>query len=100
METDNCFKKFEELKVHLSECKDKQNLGKDLHSHMGEVMSHMVTHCPQEALNKLEEISYLMRNNDPEKTKEFLKMDEIHCYSLPSDAATKEATKENIDCAK
>ena len=55
------FKDFSDLKSHLSLCKgENPDLG-HLYGHVSEVMSHIVTHCPAEALNKVEEISYLLK---------------------------------------
>ena len=34
---------------------------KDLYKHLCSVMNHIVKHCPEEGLNKLEEISYLQK---------------------------------------
>ena len=49
---------------------------KNLYSHMSKVIDHIVEHCPLEALNKLEEISYLIKNEDKIKMEEFLKVNQ------------------------
>ena len=47
-------------------------------------MNHIVVHCPREALDKLEEISYLIKNGDILAIEEFLKMNESKLYAAPS----------------
>jgi hypothetical protein len=56
------FKEFGTLKQHLSGCKTAQ--GEDLFKHVSDIMSHIVVHCPEDALSKIEEISYLIKNKN------------------------------------
>ena len=53
-------KDFEDLKTHLQNTRgfDQNNF----YDHISDIMSHIIQHCPEEALNKLEEISYLLKN--------------------------------------
>jgi len=55
-------------------------------------MDHIVFHCPLEALNKLEEISYLLKHENTHDIQAFLKINEVKTYSKPADQQTKEAT--------
>lgn len=99
MATDNKFKDFEELKEHLRGCKGTDAKQKNLYDHVKEnVFTHMVTHCPSDALDKLEEISYCYKNENIPK-EQFLKMDEIHNYAKPADDSHVKATQEQIQKA-
>ena len=51
-------------------------------------MGHIVIHCPEEAINKIEEISYLIKNKKTHAIEEWLKVNEIHNYAQPSDKET------------
>jgi hypothetical protein len=57
---DKKFKEFGTLKEHLSGLKT--GTGSDLYKHMSDIMGHIVVHCPEDALNNIEEISYLLKN--------------------------------------
>ena len=35
--------------------------GGNFYDHVSDIMSHIIQHCPEESLNKLEEISYLLK---------------------------------------
>lgn len=48
------------------------------------MMNHIVVHCPRDALDKLEEISYLIKNGDYIAIEDFLKMNESKLYAAPS----------------
>lgn len=63
-------------------------------------MDHIIIHCPQEALNKLEEVSYLLKHKDTVACEEFLKMNEHHRYCMPADEETKSATSNVITESK
>jgi hypothetical protein len=41
-----------------------------------DVMNHIVIHCPEEGLEKFEEISYLLKHKDKHDLNEFLKVTE------------------------
>ena len=56
-------KDFDDLKTHLAKASAGDKKG-SLYDHVSDIMSHIVTHCPEEALNKLEEISYLIKNHE------------------------------------
>lgn len=77
------FKEFGTLKEHLTGCKT--STGGDLYQHMSEVMGHIVVHCPEDALNRIEEISYAIKKKDTLAIDEWLKTNEIHNYAKPSD---------------
>jgi hypothetical protein len=48
-------------------------------------MSHIVQHCPDQALNKFEEISYAMKHKESIKIEDFLETGVSRDYSKPSD---------------
>ena len=85
---------FQNLKARLD--KSKKPGGKDLYTHVSKVMAHLMKHCPEDAMNKLEEVSYLMKHKDTIKSDEFLKMKVTKDYAKPSDEATKLKTTETI----
>jgi len=60
-------------------------------------MNYIVSHVPQDGLNKLEEISFLTKNKDVIKTDDFLKSEESRCYAKPADKETKDATAYGIE---
>lgn len=78
------FKEFESLTVVLKSQKQGQNPNINLHKHINEVMNHIVLHCPTEALNKLEEISYLIKHGDTLAIEDFLKVNDPKMYAAPS----------------
>jgi len=78
------FKEFEQLAVHLKNQKLKSNPNLNLHKHINDMMNHIVVHCPRDALDKLEEISYLIKNGDYIAIEDFLKMNESKLYAAPS----------------
>jgi hypothetical protein len=88
-------KEFDDLKKHLSGLK-KQGADKNLYSHIEEIIDFIVVHCPDEALNKVEEISYLLKNQDTIALEEFLQTNDHKNYSMPSDESTLAATKEYV----
>ena len=85
----------------LKTCLSKQKKGdKDLYKHVSSVMSHIVKHCPQDALNKVEEVSYLIKHKDSIPMDQFLKTSMAKDYAQPSDPRTIETTKPYIDKSK
>ena len=56
----------------------------NLHKHINDIMNHIVIHCPNEALDKLEEISYLIKNSDMLAIEHFLKVNSGSLYAAPS----------------
>mmetsp|Transcript_17763 Transcript_17763/g.30077 ORF Transcript_17763/g.30077 Transcript_17763/m.30077 type:complete len:130 (-) Transcript_17763:1114-1503(-) len=73
---------------------------KDLYQHVSDVMSHIVQHCPQEALPKFEEISYLLKHKNEIDVNQFLKISVSKNYARPADEFTKEATQVAIEKSK
>ena len=64
----------------------KHSSGQDLYTHLVEVMNHIVMHCPEQGLDKFEEISYLLKQQKDGKIAslgEFLKVSEERAYSRP-----------------
>mmetsp|Transcript_6705 Transcript_6705/g.4838 ORF Transcript_6705/g.4838 Transcript_6705/m.4838 type:complete len:94 (-) Transcript_6705:660-941(-) len=55
-------KDYQDLKSLLRNSKvgDENNL----YEHVVEVMNHIIIHCPEEALNKFEEISFLLKKEN------------------------------------
>lgn len=89
METANCFKTFPDLKNHLTASKGGPDKNRDLNKHLSDIMDHIIIHCPTEAFNKLEEISYLIKNSDTVAMDKFLKINERPTYAQPADTITK-----------
>ena len=54
----------------------------------------------REDLDKLEEVSYLMKDNNPANLEKFLKTGVCKDYSAPSDESCREQTKPFIDSSK
>lgn len=85
----------------LKQALSKQKSGdKDLYQHVSKVMSHVVKHCPQDALNKLEEVSYLIKNKDNINMSKFLKTEVAKDYAKPADESTRQATQDFISKSK
>lgn len=53
---------------------------KNLFDHIIEVMDFLVVNYPDEAILRFEEVSYLIKRNDPSKLKQFLKTQESKRY--------------------
>lgn len=86
--------------MHLrnQKCADNQSL--NLHKHLTDMMNHIVIHCPEDSLNKLEEISYLIKHGDSLAIEDFLKVNESRLYAHPSTDDTTESTQSIIDDSK
>jgi len=56
-------------------------------------MDHIVEHCPSDALNKLEEISYLIKHGDKIRMEEFLKVNQCCLHAKPGETTIKKATQ-------
>jgi len=69
--------KFEGLKTILKNIKGHN--GKDLFSHLQEVFKRLILHYPDQALEKLEEVSYLIKQKDV-KMDDFLKLSDLRNY--------------------
>jgi hypothetical protein len=63
-------------------------------------MNHIVIHCPDTALNQLEEISYLVKHHDTHAIGDFLKTGEHKAYAEPSSQSTVDCTEAVIDSSK
>lgn len=94
------FKEFDSLVVHLRNQKSKTDQNKNLHKHITELMNHIVIHCPDDALNKLEEISYLLKHGDTLAIEDFLKVNEKRVYSEPASGDTVESTESVIESSQ
>lgn len=78
-------KQFDNLRNILKNAKHSSGL--DLYSHLVDVMNHIVMHCPEQGLDKFEEISYLLKQQREGKINslgEFLKVTEEQPYSRPT----------------
>ena len=79
-------KQFENLKTLLKNVKSSQ--GTDLYSHLQEVFKCLIMHYPDQALDKLEEVSYLLKHQSASlKLQDFLVTEESknikdHCDAL------------------
>jgi len=58
-------KQFENLKTLLKSNKNKE--GADLQKHLSSVFSHLILHFPDSALDKFEEVSFLLKHADKHK---------------------------------
>lgn len=85
------FKRYDDLKTllrgHQSQSRDES-----LYKHLSKLMCHIVQNCPNDALNKLEEISYLVKLGDEAKLDCFLKRSQVNLYSQPSDQGAIDTT--------
>ena len=77
----------------------KNNSGTDLYQHLVDVMNHIVLHCPDDGLEKFEEISYLIKHKDSIDMNEFLKITGDVNYAKP-DVDMRELTMKYIQKAK
>lgn len=73
---------------------------KDLYSHVTRVCSHVVRHQPHDALDKLEEVSHLMKEKNGLDLNKFLKTGVSKDYAAPSDDSVREGTKQFIADSK
>lgn len=87
-------KQFDSLRNILKNAK--HSSGQDLYQHLVDVMNHIVTHCPDNGIDKFEEISYLLkqqREGKIESLSEFLRITEERPYSKPGKEIQGEETK-------
>jgi len=83
----NQIKHFDSLRNTLKNAK--HSSGHDLYQHLVDVMNHIVTHCPDNGIDKFEEISYLLKLQRDGKIKslsDFLLVSEERGYSTPGKA--------------
>jgi iron only hydrogenase large subunit-like protein len=67
-----------------------------LYQHLNETLSTLCMFYPDEALQRLEEVSYLVKNKDNKNIEEFLRIQDKRMYAAP-DAAVSKATGKSID---
>lgn len=94
------FKHFGSLKQELEAKKCPDERSKNLYDHMAKVMDHIIMHAPNEALNKLEEISYLIKSDDKKGIQNFLLINRDQLYNKPGEETIKKATEQYIKDAK
>jgi len=70
--------KFDGLKTILKNIKSSK--GKDLYTHLQEVFKNLILHYPDQSLEKLEEVSYLLKNADSYQIEQFLKISDMRNY--------------------
>ena len=70
--------KFTGLKTILKNVKSAK--GSDLYTHLQEVIKQLILHYPDQALDKLEEVSYLLKNADTIDIEKFLKVNDMRNY--------------------
>ena len=90
MATDTHFKRFDDLRTSLQ---NQKSGDKDLLKHFTQVMTHLVQHCPHDALNKLEEVSWFIKKEDHASLKAFLQTEGAKIYARPSDEETRLETQ-------
>jgi len=100
METVESLKSYPALGKALAGCADKETKSKNLGDHVNAIFDHIIIHCPEEALGKLEEISYLLKHEDTVAIDKFLNVNRIPIYSKPADDITKKVTTEAIKSSK
>jgi hypothetical protein len=61
----------------------------NLYEHITEVISHIVQCCPDQALERFEEISYLLKHKDTIAIENYLKMHESNRHCTHSDERAK-----------
>lgn len=93
-------KHFGNLKQELDAKKCLDDKTKNLYDHLSKVMDHIVSHCPDEALNKLEEISYLIKKGDQAQIGNFLELNRKKLYNTPGEEQIKKASDQYIKDAK
>lgn len=71
--------KFQELKTILKNIKSQKN-GRDLYSHLQSVIGQLIQHYPNQAFDKLEEVSYLLKHDQTYELDSFLKVDDFRDY--------------------
>jgi len=88
METVESLKSYPVLSKALANCADKESKAKNLGDHVNAIFDHIIVHCPEDALSKLEEISYLIKHNDTIAIDRFLNVNRVPIYSCPADEST------------
>lgn len=70
--------KFQGLQAVLKDIKNTKGI--DLYTHIQEVFKQLILHYPDQALEKLEEVSYLLKHKDTIKMEDFLKVSDMRNY--------------------
>lgn len=70
--------KFDNLKTKLKDVKNAK--GEDLYTHLQAVFKILILHYPDNAIEKLEEVSFLLKNANKYDIEKFLKMSDIRSY--------------------
>jgi len=70
--------KFTGLKTILKNVKSSK--GSDMYTHLQEVIKQLILHYPDQALDKLEEVSYLIKHADTLAMDRFLKVSDMRNY--------------------
>lgn len=85
-------KQHQKLQKVLADAKSKKHLG-NLYEHISSVINHIVKYCPDKALERFEEISWLIKNKDLVAIEQFLKTHESikHCSHEPQRAEASSA---------
>ena len=68
----------------------------NLYDHIVEVLNRLVASCPDKALERFEEVSYLIKNKDTLALEEFVKVCEAREYCTPNEEVAK-GTQAHID---
>ena len=69
---------------------------RNLFAHISEVLSHLVMFYPDEALQRLEEVSYILKHQDDVALEEFLRVHDSRSHAKHNPAVA-EATSKQID---
>ena len=70
--------KFTTLQTILKNVKSSK--GNDLYGHLQECFKRLILHYPDQALGKLEEVSYLLKNADTHQIEDFLRVGDTRNY--------------------
>lgn len=90
-------KTFDNLRTLLRN--NKREDGVDLYQHLVEVVNHIIMNCPDDGLDKFEEISYLLKNKDSMYMSDYLKIEEEKRHAKFNGNTPSQMIK-NINAAK
>ena len=65
----------------LKEPTNTKSGSRNLYDHVSEVLSHLVMYYPDQALQRLEEVSYLLKRQDTVALEEFLRIHDKRQYA-------------------
>lgn len=68
----------------------------NLYEHVVTVLNNLVSSCPDKALSRFEEVSYLIKNKDTLALEDFIKVNENRAYCVANEETAK-GTQEHID---